>query len=1023
MVSQTNEQALEASIEKALAGISREALMQQVGSSDVAQLQQSAQYLTDVGNGYQLGWSSDYDREFAVDTSKFWEFLKTTQPEELAKLKDQPNWQRLVLEHLNKRIKKYGILKLLKTGLSINDAHFTLLYSAPYNDINPEVAASFERNVFSVTRQLYYSQAEPNLSIDMVLFINGLPISTLELKNAWTGQTTYHAKKQYCEDRDPNEPLLQFGRCLVHFAVDTDEVYMTTRLAGKKTYFLPFNKGHNFGKGNPPNPAGHRTAYLWQEILTRHSLTNIIEHYAKMVEEKDPKTKKVSRTLYFPRYHQLEVVRNLLGHASANGVGHTYLIQHSAGSGKSNSITWAAYQLIELYKPGSHHPMFDSVIVVTDRRVLDKQLRNNIKLFSEVKNIVAHANSSQELRTSLESGKKIIITTIQKFPFIVDGIDDLSEKNFAVIIDEAHSSQSGTAADKLNMSLGDDNQSPDGADEVQDKILETMRRRKLRGNASYFAFTATPKNATLNRFGVEMPGGKYVPFHLYSMKQAIEEGFILDVLANYTTYQSYYEIEKSIEDNPLFDSSKAQKKLRAYVEGHKETIAVKADIMVSHFMENVVAAKKLKGKAKGLVVTRNIETAIRYFFAIRDALKAANTNFKAMIAFSGKKTVDGIEYTEDIINGFPSKDIEDQFDSDGYRLLVVANKYLTGFDQPKLSTMYVDKKLQGVLAVQALSRLNRCNHGLGKRTEDMFVLDFFNSTDDIKKAFDPFYTSTSLSSATDVNVLHELKDSLDEVGVYDWHEVEEFNRLFFSDVPGEELGALIDVCVDRFDSELELEEDEKADFKIKAKQFVKIYAQVACIMPFDQITWEKLYWFLKFLVPKLKIKDPNKDAMDDLLDSIDLSTYSLARTKLKEQIGLDSSESELDPQNPNPRGVHGEEEEKDPLDEIIRTFNERWFQGWDATPEEQKVKLINIAQHVISDANYEAQVLNNPDKQNSQLALEKIIENAINKERRRELDLYRNYAQDPEFKRAFDASIARLLAQNSSVVQQMLSQL
>jgi type I restriction enzyme R subunit len=762
---------------------------------------------------------------------------------------------------------------------------------------------------------------------------------------------------------------------------------------------------------------------LWHEILTRHSLTNIIEHYAKMVEEKDPKTKKVSRTLYFPRYHQLEVVRNLLGRASANGVGHTYLIQHSAGSGKSNSITWAAYQLIELYKPGSHHPMFDSVIVVTDRRVLDKQLRKNIKLFSEVKNIVAHANSSQELKTSLESGKKIIITTIQKFPFIVDGIDDLSEKNFAVIIDEAHSSQSGTAADNLNKSLGEDNPAEDGEDEVQDKILETMRRRKMRGNASYFAFTATPKNATLERFGVKAADGKYIPFHLYSMKQAIEEGFILDVLANYTTYQSYYEIEKSIEDNPLFDSSKAQKKLRAYVEGHKETIAVKADIMVSHFMENVVAAKKLKGKAKGMVVTRNIETAIRYFFAIRDALKGANANFKAMIAFSGKKMVDGIEYTEDIINGFPSKDIEDQFDSDGYRLLVVANKYLTGFDQPKLSTMYVDKKLQGVLAVQALSRLNRCNHGLGKRTEDMFVLDFFNSTDDIKKAFDPFYTSTSLSSATDVNVLHDLRDSLGEVGVYAWHEVEEFNRLFFSDVPGEELGALIDVCVDRFDSELELEEDEKADFKIKAKQFVKIYAQVACIMPFDQITWEKLYWFLKFLVPKLKIKDPNKDAMDDLLDSIDLSTYSLARTKLKEQIGLDSSESELDPQNPNPRGVHGEEEEKDPLDEIIRTFNERWFQGWDATPEEQKVKLINIAQHVMSDANYEAQVLNNPDKQNSQLALEKIIESAINKERRRELDLYRNYAQDPEFKRAFDASIARLLAQNSGVVQQMLSQL
>lgn len=1022
MVSQTNEQALEACIERALAGISREALKEQTGSSYQVALKLSAQYLTDTGHGYQLGWSSDYDREFAVDAAKFWGFLETTQPEELAKLKDQPNWQRLVLEYLNKRIKKYGILKLLKNGLSINDAHFTLLYSAPYNDINPEVAANFERNIFSVTRQLYYSQTDTKLSIDLALFINGLPISTLELKNAWTGQTTYHARKQYCNDRDPNEPLLQFGRCLVHFAVDTDEVYMTTRLAGKKTYFLPFNKGHNHGKGNPPGDpkqGGHRTAYLWNEILTRHSLTNIIEHYAKLVGEKDndPLPK---RTLFFPRYHQLEVVRNLLSHASSQGVGHTYLIQHSAGSGKSNSITWAAYQLIELYKPGSDHPMFDSVVVVTDRRVLDKQLRNNIKLFSEVKNIVAPAMSSQELKTSLESGKKVIITTIQKFPFIVDGIDDLSDKNFAVIIDEAHSSQSGSAADNLNKSLGEGSQYDDGEDEVQDKILEAMRRRKMRGNASYFAFTATPKNATLERFGVQTAEGKFIPFHLYSMKQAIEEGFILDVLANYTTYQSYYEIEKSIQDNPMFDSAKAQKKLRAYVEGHKETIAVKADIMVSHFMEQVVAAKKLKGKAKGMVVTRNIETAIRYFFAIRDALKASNVNFKAVIAFSGKKMVDGIEYTEETINNFPSKDIESKFDSDEYRLLVVANKYLTGFDQPKLSTMYVDKKLQGVLAVQALSRLNRCNHSLGKRTEDMFVLDFFNSTDDIKRAFDPFYTSTSLSSATDVNVLHELKDMLDDVGVYDWHEVEQFNQLFFADAPGEELSPIVDICADRFEHELDLEDDQKADFKIKAKQFVKIYAQVACIMPFDNVTWEKLHWFLKFLIPKLKIKDLTKDAMDDLLESIDLSTYSLARTKLKETIGLDSSETEVDPQNPNPRGVHGEDENKDPLDEIIKAFNERWFHGWEVTPEEQKVKFINIARHVMNDANYAAHVLNNPDTQNSQLALKRIIESAVNKERRRELDLYRNYAQDPEFKRAFDASIARLLAQNSELVQQAL---
>lgn len=1013
MVSQTNEQALEAAIETALVGLSREALKDQVGHSEAVALAHAAQYLPQRGHGYQFGWSADYDREFAIDRDKFWHFLRSTQPEELAKLQDQPNWERLILEHLNKRLKKHGLLKVLKHGLSINDAHFTLLYSAPYNTINPEVAANFERNLFSVTRQLYYSSANPHLSVDMALFVNGLAVATLELKNAWTGQTTYHAMKQYREDRDPSEPLFQFGRCLVHFAVDTDDIYMTTRLAGRQTVFLPFNKGHHHGKGNPPGEAGtggHRTAYLWQDILSRPSLTNIIEHFAKLVGDRDhdPLPK---RTLYFPRYHQLEVVRELLKHARTYGVGHTYLIQHSAGSGKSNSITWLAYQLIEQYHTDSHAPIFDSVVVVTDRRVLDKQLRDNIKLFSEVKNIVAHAESSQDLKNALQSGKKIIITTIQKFPFIVDGIDDLSDQHFAVIIDEAHSSQSGTAADNLNRSLGDNRVADDGEDEIQDIILEAMRRRKMRGNASYFAFTATPKNATLERFGQRQPDGTFRPFHLYSMKQAIEEGFILDVVANYTTYKSYYEIEKSIQDNPLFDSAKAQKKLRVYVEGHTETIAVKAEIMVNHFIDHVVSPKKLKGQAKGMVVTRNIETAIRYFQKIRELLEQRNAGFKAMIAFSGKKTIDGIDYTEDCaaMNGFPSKDIEERFESDEYRLLVVANKYLTGFDQPKLSTMYVDKKLQGVLAVQALSRLNRCNHALGKRTEDIFVLDFCNTTADIKTAFDPFYTATSLSSATDVNVLHELKDALDTVGVYDWPEVEQFNTRFFQNAAAEDLSPIIDTCADRFTNDLELDDEAKADFKIKAKQFVKIYAQVACILSFDNLRWEKLHWFLKFLIPKLKLKDKDKDALDALLESVDLSTYGLERVQLREEIPLDSAESVLDPQNPNPRGVPNDHPEQDPLDEIIRVFNERWFQNWNATPEEQKVKFINIARHVLNDPAYDAQVVNNPDQQNSQLAREKLIQSAVSKERRRELDLYKNYAQDPDFRRAFDASIARLL--------------
>jgi len=552
--------------------------------------------------------------------------------------------------------------------------------------------------------------------------INGLPIITMELKNHWTGQNArYHGIKQYKEDRDPREPLLNFARCIVHFAVDTDEAFMTTKLEGDKTFFLPFNKGNNFGAGNEVNPNGHKTSYIWEEIFSKNSLANIIQHFVRQDGE----------TLYFPRYHQLDVVRKLINDVSQNGVGKTYLIQHSAGSGKSNSITWSAYQLIEAYpnsvdvkgNKGLDYPLFDSVIIVTDRKILDKQLRDNVKSFSEQKNIVAPAYSSSELKSNLENGKKIILTTIQKFPFIVDGIADLSEKRFAVIIDEAHSSQSGSAHGKMNEAMG--KKDYDEELDAQDLVLEIMRSRKMKGNASYLAFTATPKNSTLEKFGTKQADGTFKPFHLYSMKQAIEEGFILDVLSNYTTYRSYYEIAKSIEDNPLFDTKKAQKKLRSFVEKNPSTIATKVEIILDHFIEKIVKTKKLKSKAKGMVVTANIETAIVYFQAINKKLEELGNPFKAVIAFSGKKEVNGIEYTEDEINGFASKDISDKFDSDEYKLLVVANKFLTGFDQPKLCAMYVDKKLQGVLAVQALSRLNRAAPKYGKKNRRFICTRFF----------------------------------------------------------------------------------------------------------------------------------------------------------------------------------------------------------------------------------------------------------------------------------------------------------
>ncbi len=698
MVSKTNEQALEQAIQKALTG----SYIEEIDTQNDIVAEEKAQYVT--GNGFFIGFPNNFNAKYAIDELRFWHFLENTQKTELEKIKRSSDWKLKILERFHRMVKKYGLLKILRKGLEIDDANFTMFYQPPLASSSKLVKENFDKNEFSVTRQVRYNIDNLREEIDMVLFINGMPIATLELKNPWTGQTAKNQGiRQYQKDRDTKQTLLNFGRCLVHFAVDTDEIYMTTKLNGSKTFFLPFNKGNNNGKGNPINLFGHKTDFLWKEIFTRKSLANIIQHFVRL--DGKPSDALSKKTLFFPRYHQMDVVRKIISHATQKGVGHTYLIQHSAGSGKSNSITWAAYQLIETYPesnkiPGSkgiENPLFDSVIVVTDRRLLDRQIRDNIKEFSEVKNIVAPAFSSKDLKNSLEQGKKIIITTIQKFPFIVDGIADLSNKRFAVIIDEAHSSQSGTAAGKMNQAMGINNE--EEVEDGQDRILKIMKARKMKGNASYLAFTATPKSATLERFGIKQKDGSFKPFHLYSMKQAIEEGFILDVLANYTTYKSYYEIEKSIDQNPLFDTKKAQKKLRAYVESDKRTIATKSEIIMEHFIPKVVNTKKLKAKAKAMVLTQNIVSAIRYYFALKQILRDKGNPFKILIAFSGKKTVDGIEHTEASLNGFGEKDTRKKFDENDYRILIVANKYLTGFDQPKLCTMYVDKKLQVYLNI------------------------------------------------------------------------------------------------------------------------------------------------------------------------------------------------------------------------------------------------------------------------------------------------------------------------------------
>lgn len=1005
MKSQTNEQALETAIEKALCGISTEDIKNGIAAEPTE---------TYGGQGYQIGYPADFNPKYALDEACFWNFLENTQKDELAKLKRQSDWKIKILDRFDKMVKKYGILRLLRKGLAVDDAHFTLFYVAPLQNSSQQIKDNFEKNQFSVTRQLHYSVSNPMEEIDMVIFINGIPISTIELKNHWTGQNAkVHGINQYKFKRDITQPLLNFGRCIVHFAIDTDEIYMTTKLDGAKTFFLPFNLGDNHGKGNPPNPFGHKTAYFWQDILRKESVANIIQHFVRFDgTEKDALNKK---TLYFPRYHQLDVVRRLLKDTEQNGAGETYLIQHSAGSGKSNSITWLAYQLIEAYpeseevagNKSANQPLFDSVIVVTDRRLLDKQLRDNIKEFSEVKNIVAPAYKSADLKSAIESGKRIIITTIQKFPFIIDGIADMSGKQFAVIIDEAHSSQSGTSADKLNEAIGNKGEDTD-AEDYQDMMLNAMQARKMTKNASYFAFTATPKNSTLEKFGNLQEDGSFKPFHLYSMKQAIEEGFILDVLANYTTYRSYYELEKSIEDNPLFDTSKAQKKLKAYVEKHQQTIGTKAEIMLDHFTSAVVNQKKLNGKAKAMVVTQSIESAIRYYQALSQLLAKRGNPFKIVIAFSGEKEIDGIKYTEAQMNGFSESETKDKFDEDEYRMLVVANKYLTGFDQPKLSAMYVDKKLQGVLAVQTLSRLNRSANKLNKKTEDLFVLDFFNSIEDIQKSFEPFYTATSLSGATDINVLHELKDSLDDSGIYEQSEINDFNDKYFNGTDAQLLSPIIDVATKRFADELDLDDKQKADYKIKAKQFVKIYGQVAAILPYEILAWEKLFWFLKFLIPKMIVKDNQADMLDKLLESVDLSTYGLERTKLNVSIPLNDEETELNPQNPNARGAHGEEE-KDELEAIINGFNERWFQGWEATPDDQRVKFLSLSKSVQSHPDFDSKVAQNVDDQNRELALKKILDDVMAQQRKQELELYKLYAQDSSFYQAFYNTIKQVI--------------
>ena len=872
------------------------------------------------GNGWYAGSPDDYDRAHCIDVSQLFAFLQTTQSDTLAKLnignyRDAKNIVRQkFLSRISSEIGKRGVIDVLRRGIADSPLHFEMFYGTP-SPGNEKAAERFAQNRFSITRQLRYSQDETRRSLDLAAFINGLPVTTFELKNSLTKQTVEDAVEQYRRDRDPREKLFGFGRCMVHFAVDDSEVRMCTELKGKACWFLPFNKGWNDGAGNPPNPNGLKTDYLWKEVLTPASLTNILENYAQIIEVKNPKTGRKILTQIFPRFHQLGVVREVLSDVEDHGVGKRYLVQQSAGSGKSNSIAWLAHQLVRVSHKGKE--VFDSVIVVTDRRILDDQLQKTVKQFMQVSATVGHAKKSGDLRRFIADGKKIIITTVQKFPFILDEMEgEGAGKNFAIIIDEAHSSQGGKTASAMSKALGE----TDPEDEINDAIEKRIKSRKLLTTASYFAFTATPKNKTLELFGIPLPPDgegkiKHRPFNSYTMKQAIQEGFILDVLRSYTPVESYYRLIKKIEDDPEFDKKRARKKLRRYVESHDHAIRLKAEIMVDHFHEQVMSVGKIGGKARAMVVCSGIERAIQYYHAFKAYLADRKSPYQAIVAFSGEFEFKGEKVTEASLNGFASNDIADKVKEDPYRFLICADKFQTGYDEPLLHTMYVDKVLSGIKAVQTLSRLNRAH----PEKRDVFVLDFQNNSETVAQAFSDYYRTTILSEETDPNKLHDLKLALDMAQVYSQEQIDAIVELFLAGASREKLDPILDVCVATYLEQLD--EDGQVDFKSKAKIFTRAYDFLGSILPYGSRDWEKLSIFLNLLIPKLPAPK-EEDLSKGILESIDMDSYRVEK-KQAIQIASADDDAEIDPM-PVEGGGRKPEPELDRLSNILKAFNEQF---------------------------------------------------------------------------------------------------
>jgi len=942
--------------------------------------------------GYVVGNAADFDREYCLDLAQLTAFIRGTQPEvaEASELDIDGASRRALLARIQGEISKRGTIDVLRHGIKHGPHHITLFYGTPSvgNDKAAELNAV---NRFTVTRQLRYSRSETQNSLDLGLFINGLPIATFELKNSLTKQTVADAVKQYQQDRDPGEKLFEFGRCIAHFAVDDTEVRFCTHLTGKSSWFLPFNLGWNDGAGNPPNPDGLKTAYLWERVLTRAGLTDILENYAQVIEFKDEASGKKKRTQIWPRYHQLDVVRKLLADVRASGAGRRYLIQHSAGSGKSNSIAWLAHQLIGAAKDEKN--VFDSIIVVTDRKILDSQIRDTIKQYAQVGATIGHADSAADLRTFIAEGRKIIITTVQKFPFILDEIGTgHRSRTFAIIIDEAHSSQGGSYASAVATALSTAGAENDN-ELLEDKINRIMEAKKLLPNASYFAFTATPKNKTLEIFGdaVKQPEGKIAhrPFHSYTMKQAIEEGFILDVLRYYTPVESFYKLVKKIEGDPEFDAKRAQKKLRKYVESHEHAIRLKAEIMIDHFQDQVLSLNKIGGEARAMVVTSGIERAVQYYHAFQAYLAETKSPHRAIVAFSGEHEFGGVKVTEGSLNSFPSGQIAQKIKEDPYRFLICADKFQTGYDEPLLHTMYVDKVLSGVKAVQTLSRLNRSH----PKKHDVFVLDFMNDTKTIEESFADYYRTTVLAEETDPNKLHDLKAELDAAGVYTAGEIDLFVERSLGDSDRTRTDPILDLCVERYLAVLN--ENGQVDFKGKAKAFLRAYGFLSSILPYSNPEWEKLSILLAFLVPKLPA--PVEDDLSrGILETIDMDSYRLEK-RATMRIGLPDQEGIIEPV-PTTGGGHINEPALEPLSVILRSFNDQF--GSISWLDEDRVRLMiseQIPARVAQDQKY-IHAQKNSDKQNARIEHDAALGRVMTAMLNDDTELFKQFMDNESFR-------------------------